>query len=148
MTQKSGPAAVCRRELERETPEGPAPHPDDPDGWVPIDSYEGTAIVVVRESHVVGGLRSIGCYLPGQAGNPEGRHGPEWTYFKNGYKKEALFFRRGVPQGTFVRAWQSGQLRFQGEFVDGVRHGTYLQWWETGDLQMQFTYDHGVPTGT
>ena len=146
------PSLQTAEEAPSEPEEAAAPderegHPDDPDGWVPIDAYEGEPIVVHRQYHPEGELRSIGCYLPDQVGNPDGRHGPEWDYFKNGYKKEARFFRRGVAQGPFVRAWQSGQLRYQGEFVDGQRHGTYMQWWENGDLQMHFTYDHGVPTG-
>lgn len=122
-------------------------HPDDPEGWAALEEYAGEAVVTVREVWPSGELRRIATHLAGRGQDPDGRHGPEWTFFKNGFKKETLTFERGVAQGPFTRAWQNGQLRFQGTFVDGERHGEFLQWFQTGDLQMHFQYDQGVPTG-
>ena len=132
---------------ETDAPTGPVEHPDDPEGWAPIDTHAGEAVVTVRELWPSGELRRIATHLPGREKDPDGRHGPEWTFFKTGFKKETLTFDHGVAQGPFTRAWQNGQLRFQGTFVDGERHGEFLQWFQTGDLQMHFEYDHGAPTG-
>jgi len=119
----------------------------DPDGWTSTDEYAGEAVVTVRETWPTGELRRIAMHLPGREQDPDGRHGPEWTFFKTGFKKETLTFERGIAQGPFTRAWRNGQLRFQGVFVDGERDGEFLQWFQTGDLQMHFHYDRGAPTG-
>ncbi len=120
----------------------------DPPDWTPVREIEGEPVVTLREYFPGGKLRRIACFEEGHLGEPDHRHGPEWTFFQNGFKKETLEYRHGVPEGPFSRAWQNGQMRYQGTFVNGKRHGTYRQWWPTGDLQMEFEYDHGKPVGT
>jgi antitoxin component YwqK of YwqJK toxin-antitoxin module len=125
----------------------PNRHPDDPDDWVSLTEFEGAPVETLRDMFPTGGLRLIACYHAGHLGEPDQRHGPEWSYFKNGFKKETLFFVDGVAHGPFQRAWQNGQVRHQGEFVRGERHGVFKQWYGTGDQQLEYHYDHGRPTG-
>ncbi|MDA1266115.1 MAG: hypothetical protein O2816_13625 [Planctomycetota bacterium] len=140
----------------QETPQDTVPtavsggerHPDDPMDWAPLTEFEGAPVETVRETFPDGELRRIATHHVGRALDPDGRHGPEWTYFKNDIVKERLIFVDGVPQGPFVRAWPNGQLRFQGTYKDGQRHAAFQQWFQTGDLQMAFEYDCGNPVNT
>lgn len=128
--------------------DGPRPHSDDPPGWIPIDTFRGDPVVVERDHFPDGGLRRITTYHADRVGDPQGRHGPEWSFFDNGYKKGEILYVDGVPEGPFMHAWMNGQIRYRGTFEDGERHGLYRQWFENGDLQMEFHYEEGRPSGT
>ncbi len=126
----------------------PEPHPDDPVGWVPIETFQGETVEVHREYDAEGTLRRIACYLAGRVGEEEALHGPEWTLFATSFLREKVVFVHGTAQGEFLRWWLNGQLRWRGTYLDGERHGQYLVYYKGGDLRFDYVYERGLPTGT
>jgi len=122
-------------------------HPDDPQGWVPLERFEGQAVEVVREFHADGGLRRIVCYLAGQR-IPDALHGPEWLQFKNGSPRARKMWVNGVNEGPFVAWFPSGFRKWEGGYSEGERDGIYRQFFPNSDLQQEFHYRKGEPHGT
>ena len=133
-----------------EVDEGPVRaglHPDDPEGWEPIQEFLGRPVEVVRVLRADGRLERITTHLQGQRG-PGSHHGPEWLQFPNGVSKLRQVWVEGVLDGPFSSYWNIGLIRTEGVYRQGQRHGSFYQYHRNGDRQHHYEYVDGVPEGT
>ena len=122
-------------------------HPDDPEGWQPIQEFLGRPVEVVRVLRADGRLERITTHLRGQRG-PGSHHGPEWLQFPNGVSKLRQVWVEGVLEGPFSTYWNIGLIRTEGVYRQGQRHGSFYQYHRNGDRQHHYEYVDGVPEGT
>lgn len=80
------------------------------------------------------------------AGNyVDGEEDGEWTY-KVGDDEEYGTYANGKREGTW-KQYSSGQLYFQGSFVDGSPNGEHIWYYETGKIREKGNYVMGKKEG-
>ena len=85
-----------------------------------------------------------------QYGMEEGeplRHGLETVWYETGQLRFRGEFDRGQAIGEFVWWQENGQLSRKGEYVDAKQHGEWSWWHKDGSRSVLGNYDHGTPVG-
>lgn len=68
-------------------------------------------------------------------------------YHANGQLKEQRHFVNGLPEGAWLKWYESGQKEYEGAWQKGKRHGKESAWYANGKEKSQGEFDMDIPKG-
>ncbi|NOX86141.1 MAG: toxin-antitoxin system YwqK family antitoxin [Chlorobi bacterium] len=101
--------------------------------------YKGLADGMMTEYDPDGKVRAQGEYI-------EGKKEDFWFYIEGDTREEGNYVE-GRRNGLWKSFYDSGQISFQGKFVDGLPNGKHTWYWENGKVKQEGNYVMGRKTG-
>lgn len=71
------------------------------------------------------------------------RHGLSKIYYVNGWMREYITFRHGVPHGPFFFWHDRNVVQIKGSYRDGKLHGPVIRYYDSGIKRHEATYRDG-----
>jgi antitoxin component YwqK of YwqJK toxin-antitoxin module len=129
--------------------------PLDPAEWLPLSSYDGRPVEILRELDPAGvrlmRIHTVLALEPGEARpEPAGArvsHGPDWRYYDSGFPARVDHWLAGAQHGLVRAWWPTGQPREEGRYDQGARVGPWRRHSREGQLVAEGSFVRGVRDG-
>ena len=57
-------------------------------------------------------------------------------------QQKNIIDHNNLKQGEWHKKYQNGSLKYKGQFKDGIPYGTFLHYYNTGELKIEKKYFH------